>query len=228
MITFSTSILLIFAFSHQSIGWEVVLDEPSQNRFHWSYAKPNDWSNGFPQCSGTQQSPIDLNVVYNNCLTTYKTHDDPIIFSPGYQKWLSFVLTNDGHSVVGTPANASDGPDLYIHGNGLNDVYHFNNFHVHWPAEHFSQENMVEVHFVHQNEKTKKIVVLAYYLKISRNPNPFWALYVVKAVKLKAAGQKITYATVLARMMNGNQTKYFQYPVNARKIERSFLPGWEP
>jgi carbonic anhydrase len=95
---------------------------------HWDYGAlgPDVWKDTFPTCGGSSQSPINIKT---SC-TTYQSFE-PFQFSSAYGEAQDFVLTNNGHTIVGQQVNASAYP-LTLSGGGLTEPFTFVNFHLHW------------------------------------------------------------------------------------------------
>jgi carbonic anhydrase len=89
---------------------------------------PFTWSQTFPACAGLHQSPINLEYfnIVNRKFPSF-------LFSPNFDSYLLFNLKNNGHTVVGeliAPTLPSSIPQLV--GGGLQGVFQFTNFHLHW------------------------------------------------------------------------------------------------
>ena len=95
---------------------------------HWDYGAlgPDVWSDFYPSCAGTSQSPIDIRTA----CTTYQSYV-PFQFSSGYSATQNFTLMNNGHTIAGTQVDKTTYP-LILTGGGLNDTFLFVNFHLHW------------------------------------------------------------------------------------------------
>jgi carbonic anhydrase len=101
---------------------------------HWNYGElgPDVWADLYPTCGGNAQSPINIKTA----CTTYQTFES-FQFSSAYDLKQDFIVTNDGHTIVGTQINASVFP-LTLSGGGLSDIFIFKNFHLHWGENYHS------------------------------------------------------------------------------------------
>jgi len=141
----------------------------------WDYNSPQFWASNYPQCAGDTESPIDIIVA----LTNFSSFT-PFVFSQGYDEPQIFTLTNNGHSIQAVQKDPNVAP-LQLTGGGLDGVYDFVNFHLHWGdndaagSEHLlnGQSYSGEIHLVHQNTVTNQIAVLGMFLQSSMIPANF-------------------------------------------------------
>lgn len=101
---------------------------------HWDYRSmgPDVWRDSFPACAGNSQSPIN---ILSAC-TIYQQFE-PFHFSEAYDITQDFILTNNGHTIVGQQVNKSAYP-LTLTGGGLTEPFTFVNFHLHWGENYAS------------------------------------------------------------------------------------------
>jgi carbonic anhydrase len=95
---------------------------------HWNYDElgPDVWKDFYPKCGSTAQSPINIKTqctTYQSCL--------PFQFSSAYNLTQDFLLTNNGHTIIGEQMDLLTFP-LILSGGGLTETFTFKNFHLHW------------------------------------------------------------------------------------------------
>ena len=126
-------------------------DEPV---IHWDYLN-TDWENeGFPDCGGTQQSPV-------NIITCHVAHDatlTPLVTS--YTNSSALNELDNGHTlqVVSTNPNS-----ITVNGSTFNLLQ----LHFHEGSEHEINgvQFPMEIHFVNQNSATNQITVIGVMVK---------------------------------------------------------------
>ncbi|XP_046648360.1 carbonic anhydrase 2-like [Daphnia pulicaria] len=154
----------------------------------WNYQDTNAWAN-LPNsaCGAKQQSPIDIRPRLSE-----KKAFSKLSFE-NYGNIDKMGLVNSGSSVVYTlPSTFPKNRVPSISGGGLNDVYNFIQFHLHWGAnsakgsEHLmnSKSYPAELHLVHYNTKygsfaeaTKHsdgLAVLGIFISVGPNDNEFF------------------------------------------------------
>lgn len=128
------------------------LDADKHKEFHWSYARPEIWGDGYDNCDGTSQSPI--NVVTSELASTGKTLD-VLLDHMEYVALSDRILINHGHNVQ---VNGLFGKLRLSDG-----VYQAKQFHFHFPSEHEVDGKLAagEIHIVHQKEGAKGTEALA-------------------------------------------------------------------
>ncbi|ELT99446.1 hypothetical protein CAPTEDRAFT_108489, partial [Capitella teleta] len=84
---------------------------------------PDCWSTCFPDCAGSNQSPIDLD---DGSATLFGVFDPPMITGPDK---LDMIAENIGHSVKFT---TKDSDRMTFSGVGLNSTFVLEQFHFHW------------------------------------------------------------------------------------------------
>lgn len=119
---------------------------------HWDYEHPNWQEQGYSDCAGLIQSPIDIQTD-----STVKTNLPNLTFS---YKPFAMKLVDNGHT-------------LQVNNNGANSltyngkVYDFKQFHYHSRSEHLinGASSEMELHLVHQNPQSGSLLVVGYMLK---------------------------------------------------------------
>ena len=131
----------------------------------WSYEKdntgPENWKNlsdDFSKCGGQSQSPV--NISTNNTSTRYILRQPEFY----YGKSLTNIL-NNGHTLQ---FNIEGDHSVKLNGKD----YRLLQFHYHSLSEHtIDGEHMpLEVHFVHQHNKTDYAVIGVMYKEGKENP----------------------------------------------------------
>ena len=187
---------------------------------HWSYDDWTKWSEHFPSAAGSAQSPIDIPID-----ETVAQSYSPFIFSADCLNPVLLTLTNNGHQVAATLAKNTDGSDpadLNVQGGGLEGIFHFVNFHLHWGrndrhgSEHEvdSDRYAAEGHFVFKNRDTEQTAVFAFFFHIAQsrtNENFEWKKYADTASLLTNIGATANGAFNLSELMNINSKRFFRY-----------------
>ncbi|XP_046637024.1 carbonic anhydrase 2-like [Daphnia pulicaria] len=154
----------------------------------WNYQDTNAWAN-LPksECGAKQQSPVDIQPR----LSEKKAF--PKFTFENYGNIDKMGLINSGSSVVySLPKDFPKDRVPSISGGGLNDIYNFAQFHLHWGAnsnkgsEHLinSKSYPAELHLVHYNTKygtfadatthSDGLAVLGIFLSVGPNDNAFF------------------------------------------------------
>jgi len=126
------------------VDTESVADEFAEAKFHWNYAEQDLWSTGHPACSGTSQSPINLEGVPSSHFGAHLNKHVKYHESRG----AALTLKNNGHSLQ-VDSNNDIG---YL---SLQDgKYYAKQFHFHFPSEHSVNGQLAagEMHIVHQKK----------------------------------------------------------------------------
>ncbi|XP_035165174.1 carbonic anhydrase 9 isoform X1 [Oxyura jamaicensis] len=150
---------------------------------HWSYEEPERWGKHYPACSGTMQSPINIETEK----TIFTPQLQPIQLS-GYSLPASkkLKLKNNGHTVV------LELPESLAITGGYAQQYRAVQLHLHWgsPTTAGSEHTVngkrfaAELHVVHYNTKYDSftvamdrpdgLAVLGAFLEVSPKAQP-WA-----------------------------------------------------
>jgi carbonic anhydrase len=161
-VTMQKLVLLSFLLTGILVGCSKDNDvEPAAT--HWDYENPKWDLQGYSECAGLVQSPID--ILTSN---TVKATLPEINFS--YTPFAVKAIDN-GHTVQ---INSSGGNITY---NG--QKYSLKQFHFHAHSEHTidGKSSPLEIHFVHQNETTGALVVLGVMLEDGGKDNSAVAQY---------------------------------------------------
>lgn len=164
------SILLSLAVSMFFFGCKKSGDE-TQPASHWDYEHP-DWKNeGFTDCGGKVESPINIETA-----RTIKAHMPDMTFN--YNPF-NFTIVDNGHTiqVINTGTNK-----LMLDGS----TFDFKQFHFHHTGEHAinGEKGDLEVHLVHTDAVTGNILVLGIIIKEgAANPAIEKVLQNIPAVK---------------------------------------------
>jgi len=141
---------------------------PSVHTAEWDYADASTWGIEFPTCEGDGQSPID--IVDDDSKPSHEL--PPLIFS--YTGNFSCYIINSGHTIQVSFHNTI--PPVHLFGGS----YHLRQFHFHTPSEHKRNFNQfaLELHTVHRDSLTDKILVISTLFELNPTPNPildtFW------------------------------------------------------
>lgn len=102
------------------------------NGAEWDYGKhgPDVWKEIASECGGSRQSPIDIRTL----CSIFRSFT-PFELSTTYNSRQNFKLVNNGHGITATQSSPSSYP-LTLTGGGLDGVYQFVNFHLHWGYNH--------------------------------------------------------------------------------------------
>jgi carbonic anhydrase len=131
-------------------------EEISPEPTHWDYEN-TDWiSEGYSECAGTIQSPVDI-ITAN----TIKADLPNLSFS--YSSFPMKIVDN-GHT-------------LQVLNNGTNSVsyngkkYDFKQFHYHYHSEHKLDgvASEMEVHLVHQEPTSGALLVVGFFMTSGAN-----------------------------------------------------------
>ncbi len=128
---------------------------------HWNYEHPDWQTQGYSECAGTIQSPIDIQTK-----STIKTDLPDLAFN--YNAFPIKIVDN-GHT-------------LQVNNNGTNSLsyngktYAFKQFHFHYHSEHLldGAASDMEMHLVHQEPTSGALLVVGYFLKKGAE-NPLFA-----------------------------------------------------
>lgn len=125
----------------------------SHSHAHWDYENPDWGSQGYSECAGLVQSPID--IVTSSAIPAPLPKIDY-----AYNPFVSTNSIDNGHSVQ---VNVEGGNSITY--NGLK--YNLAQFHYHVKSEHTVDGAYMpmEVHFVHKNEETGAIMVLGVFVE---------------------------------------------------------------
>ncbi|CAF0965520.1 unnamed protein product [Adineta steineri] len=201
---------------------------------HWNYADegPDVWSDLYPECDGTSQSPIDIDTT-----TTVYAPLTKFYFGSSYNVPQNFLFMNNGHTLVGH-YTGNDASRLSFTGGGLKGVFTFSSFHLHWGENYKSgSEHQVngakysgEIHVIHTNRATNQTAVLGMFIQsikqVSRTHRKLrnldtsttgnvtsaeWIKYLSTVGQLKQVGQPVALNLTLGSLFTSNTKKYWRY-----------------
>jgi len=201
---------------------------------HWDYKLegshgPSNWKDTYPDCKGTQQSPISIPTKVElpqqtHLPLTLLGHD----LSPG-----AAVLRNNGHTakLSTTPEKPEYTP--IMSGGGLPNSYKFAQIHFHWGADDTKGSEHVigdtaypmEMHLVHYKAEHKTIgdalgegaydslAVLGVFFKVGEHPNPGLEHLIPYLNKVKAAETKVEDVSPfpITDFLTGDLSKFYRY-----------------
>jgi carbonic anhydrase len=132
---------------------------------------PYEWPYMYSECSGTSQSPIDLNpssAVYNSALKSIQFNN--------YNVPYDMNMYYNGHVIVIAPY-ANNGVLPSIQGSNFDESFSFAQVHFHWGySDHQGSEHQwkgemlpLEAHFVHKSA-TGKLTVLGFFFQVNFDP----------------------------------------------------------
>ncbi|MFN0200735.1 MAG: carbonic anhydrase [Bacteroidia bacterium] len=126
---------------------------------HWEYENPNWQSEGYGDCAGKVQTPIDINTS-----KTVKADLGDVSFN--YSDFAMKIIDN-GHTIQ---VNNSGNSTITLNG----ATFAFKQFHFHHHSEHQinGQKSDMELHLVHADDATGNITVLGIMLEEGAE-NPF-------------------------------------------------------
>jgi carbonic anhydrase len=213
--------LLLLALSAGSLIAAVSADGAGHD---WDYTNsygrvdPAKWSQKYPTCGGSRQSPIDVTA---SSLYTDKNLK-PIKFI-GYDQPLSDLnIQNDGHTFkVTIPAKYN----LMIESPSLSAPYKLTQFHFHWPSEHTigGKHYPLELHFVHVNTKMNSTetlskdaglaVVAVMFERGIRSPAALRTLTTNMEIYTDEEGEStnMTTSITLTDLLPSDKTSYIRY-----------------
>ncbi|XP_043935849.1 carbonic anhydrase 14 [Protopterus annectens] len=189
---------------------------------HWTYTGQlgqGHWAETFPNCAGTEQSPVDIQTSY----TQHNPLLKPIILE-GYNDTgkESFTLMNDGHTVVmSLPSTMTL--------RGLPYKYSAVQLHLHWGEEEqsFGSEHLLngenflaEMHVVHYNSekyhnvsaalnKPDGVAVLSVLLETTDDVHAGYENIFRQLGNIKYSGQKVSIPSFDVQKLFPEQLDYF-------------------
>jgi len=178
----------------------------------WDYnlkgeAGPSHWGQMVHTCSGTKQSPINLEKAQAAAYAPLQLEYYDLTPSQAH-------LTNNGHTLKLTTHATSADKVPTMKGGGLPGKYKFSQVHFHWGSkEEQGSEHQVngkayplEMHLVHFKETfgnltaaagaevSDSLAVLGVFFEVSGSPNPGLSKLLPRMAELKRKGSKITDA----------------------------------
>ena len=164
---------------------------------HWDYENTDWQTEGYSDCAGKVQSPIDIDTT----LTIKST-------LPSIQlNYAAFPLTivDNGHTIQ----VVSDGKSTMTYNN---TVFTLKQFHFHYHSEHTinGKSTPMEVHFVHEDAKTGNLMVLGVLLEAGTTNTLIDQLW-NNIPKVKEQETSISNVTVDPLQLLPTNRKYYQY-----------------
>ncbi|CAF0867381.1 unnamed protein product [Adineta steineri] len=200
----------------------------------WNYADegPDVWSDLYPACAGTSQSPINIDTTTTDYLA-FTT----LYLGSSYNVPLNFQFINNGHTIVGT-YTGNDTSNFVFIGGGLRGTFTFSSFHLHWGENYKSgSEHQVngakysgELHVIHRNQATNQTAVLGMFIQSIKQANtthtelrkrdtsttgnvtsPEWIKYLSAIGQLNQVNQTVALNLTLGSLFTSDTTKYWRY-----------------
>ncbi|XP_009977360.1 PREDICTED: carbonic anhydrase 9-like [Tauraco erythrolophus] len=188
---------------------------------HWSYEDREQWSVDYPDCMGTMQSPINIDMAK----TIFSPQLRPIQLSgyslPANEK---LKLKNNGHTVQ------LDLPESLAITGGYAQQYRALQLHLHWgsPSGPGSEHTVngrrfaAEIHVVHYNTKYDNfkealihpdgMAVLAAFLEVGPRENPYYQEIIQHLYKIQREGKEVLVPGFnIAGLLPDNLKLYFHY-----------------
>ncbi|XP_054253502.1 carbonic anhydrase 9-like [Indicator indicator] len=174
--------------------------EKGPGHSHWSYEEREHWGEDYPDCAGTLQSPINIDMSR----TIFSPQLRPIQLSgyslPAKEK---LRLRNNGHTVQ------LDLPESLAITGGYAQQYRAVQLHLHWGSlsgrgsEHTINGHRfaAEIHVVHYNSKYDSfneamvhpdgLAVLAAFLEVGPRENPYYQEILEHLYKIQGEGEEV-------------------------------------
>ncbi|XP_064293986.1 carbonic anhydrase 9 [Phalacrocorax carbo] len=195
--------------------------EKGPGHSHWSYEDREHWHVDYPDCAGTMQSPINIDITK----TIFSPHLRPIQLSgyslPANQK---LKLRNNGHTVL------LELPDSLAITGGYAQQYRAVQLHLHWGSlsGHGSEHTVnghrfaAEIHVVHYNTKYDSfkeamvhpdgLAVLGAFLEVGPRENPYYQEILGHLYKIQEEGEEVLVPGFnIAGLLPANLKHYFHY-----------------
>ncbi len=171
--------------------------EETHDAAHWDYENPKWQSQGYSECVGLVQSPI--NIVTSE---TIKTNLPAMNLS--YTAFNASVIDN-GHTVVVNNKGASQ-----VTYNGR--TYKLKQFHYHAKSEHQvdGAHSPVEIHFVHQHETNGTLLVLGVMVESGGSDNVAVAQY-LKSFPTEKSVEVATNNSIDPNLLFPASKKHYNY-----------------
>lgn len=157
----SSILLMLLTVLTMTNGCEESGEFAKPDKIHWEYEHP-DWDQeGFADCAGKVQTPIDINTA----LTVKASLNDVIYdYTP-----FAMKIVDNGHTIQ---VNGDGKSKITLNGS----AFTFKQFHFHHKSEHKinGAASDMELHLVHVDDATGNITVLGIMLEEGAE-NPFIA-----------------------------------------------------
>ncbi|XP_010073160.1 PREDICTED: carbonic anhydrase 9-like, partial [Pterocles gutturalis] len=188
---------------------------------HWSYEDLEHWGVDYPDCAGTMQSPINIDMAK----TIVSPQLRPIQLSgyslPANEK---LRLTNNGHTVL------LELPESLAITGGYAQQYRAVQLHLHWgsPSGPGSEHTVnghrfaAEIHVVHYNTRYSSfneamvhpdgLAVLGAFLEVGPRENPYYQEILEHLYKIQREGEEVLVPGFnIAGLLPANLKHYFHY-----------------
>ncbi|ETN23475.1 hypothetical protein PPTG_00072 [Phytophthora nicotianae INRA-310] len=165
-------------------------------------AGPAQWTNSYPTCGGSRQSPIDISTTTGGNVATRS-----LSFS-GECADFNLTQTDDTFkaSVVGGSCTAK--------ANGAS--YKMAQFHVHAPSEHTLNGKPLdgEVHFVHSNGDGSALMVVGVFLDVVNRgkTDPFMVSILDGMENVSPTKWESMSLGSYSKLVNANANRLYNYP----------------
>ena len=73
------------------------MEDSHENHKSFDYTNPDDWSEDYPECGGSRQSPINIDI---QDVKMMENKSQPLGGSGYDTQPLSMTITNNGHSGI--------------------------------------------------------------------------------------------------------------------------------
>ncbi|XP_047908256.2 carbonic anhydrase 9 [Anser cygnoides] len=206
---------------HDDDGESLHSEERGPGDSHWSYEEPERWGKHYLACSGTMQSPINIETEK----TIFSPQLRPIQLS-GYSLPASkkLKLKNNGHTVV------LELPESLAITGGYAQQYRAVQLHLHWgsPTTAGSEHTVngkrfaAELHVVHYNTKYDSfkaavaqpdgLAVLGAFLEVGPRENPFYQEILKHLRKIQGEDEEVLVPGFnIAGLLPDSLHLYFRY-----------------
>ncbi|KAM6109100.1 carbonic anhydrase 9-like [Phoenicopterus ruber ruber] len=195
--------------------------EKGPGHSHWSYEDQEHWGVDYPDCAGTMQSPVNIEMAK----TVFSPELRPIQLSgyslPAKEK---LKLRNNGHTVL------LELPESLAITGGYAQQYQAVQLHLHWgsPAGPGSEHTIngrrfaAEIHVVHYNTKYDSfkealvhpdgLAVLGAFLEVGPRKNPYYEEILKHLYKIQREGEEVLVPGFnIAGLLPANLKLYFHY-----------------
>ncbi|KFW90767.1 Carbonic anhydrase 9, partial [Phalacrocorax carbo] len=174
---------------------------------HWSYEDREHWHVDYPDCAGTMQSPINIDITK----TIFSPHLRPIQLSgyslPANQK---LKLRNNGHTVL------LELPDSLAITGGYAQQYRAVQLHLHWGSlSGHGSEHTVNGHRFAAEVRVPSpdlVITVGSLLQVGPRENPYYQEILGHLYKIQEEGEEVLVPGFnIAGLLPANLKHYFHY-----------------